>query len=184
MKYIKSFKLYENEDLPDVALDIFDLWNKISLTSFNPLSWPDKIYWSRGDEIDRPDDHVVTYYMEGEDNDLGFTWFTSGDVIDDIVTEIDYSYMEISDSSIDVIIKQYLIPFLKKLDSSIEYVSSDDYIKTKITWDQFVNSFKKIEEGPDQNGIRVEMTFSSSDGQEKLKIKFKKLDDQPPYFTV
>lgn len=186
MKHIKSFKLYENEDLSDFTRDVFDLWNEIKLTGYAAVTWPSEIKWDLGDELDRPDDHEVVYYAEGVDND-GFKWETTASVVDGLGPDIEYDYMELDSSSADRIIVDYLIPLIKKLGHSSNYKENKKCIRTTAMWEDFVSMFRKIEENDEEiqngNAMRIHLFFESKEGNE-IKILFKKFADGDFYFSL
>lgn len=184
MKYIKTFESYDDLNLPPVALDIFDIWNKIGFTSYYPESFPTDLDWEIGDEIDQPDDHVVTY-AAGATDDLGLNWSTSIDIIDGGVgREVNYDYIELEYESILKIIEEYIIPEVKKLDPKAEFIRSEDYIKTIITWENFVSLFPKVEDDADKEGTRIRITFTSSNGKDQKIVHFKAIKgEDKPYLS-
>lgn len=190
MKHLKFFESYnQNDGLTPSAREIFDIWNVIIDKGYAIEKFDINMDWEMGEELDRPDDHVVTYSVNAIDSD-GIEWETSEDYVDGHGDGPNFEYIELSFDG-EKTMEKKVLDIIKEADphAIMERMEIDSrrklVIKTSLEWNEFVGLFKKIEKNQDdQFECELKLMYESLDGGNHLDLYYRRSKGSIGYFSL
>jgi hypothetical protein len=197
MKHVKTFESYNGEeDIPDSARDMFGLWTDIVFDSYKIIHDPKDLDWEKTDIVETHD-HVVTWAVEAYSDDE-LVWYSSVDVIDGHFEEFNSDDIELESDSVNKLKKQ-VFDKVKEIDPSafdrkIETIGktgwqtqmkiTKDSIRSKISWEEFVDLFKKVPHGGKQFDYQLGFTFKDLKGEKAKMLYYSKPKGEEGYWSI